>query len=369
MTSYGLTFLAALAGLSSALAQATNTAEPGIDFPALVASRVLFAEEQSALGSGGRVQQPVVEEMFDRLLRALTGRQSVTEAWLSLVSPGQDTVGIKVSSAGRRLSGTRPEVVLAVVRGLRRAGFPRDRIIVWDREREDLLAAGFSEKHPDYTLRWIDEREGFDPEVSTTSPVLGRLIYGDRQFVVRDRENWTSAVFSGQQFSSKSHFARVLTQEVTKVIHIPALQDSFLTGLHGALAGMILPNIDNWRRFTGPPSFGDPHLAELYFSPHIASKVVFTLMDGLFMQYAGGPFPSPAETVENFTLFLSYDPVAIDAVARRFLDEERKLRRLPPLGPLTGYLESAEIMGLGLADEKKIQLREVPRGAPGGGRP
>lgn len=357
---FALLFLGLLAG-GNLRAQSPSTAEPGVDFPSLVASRVLFAEEKSSIGPKGRVQAPVVEDMVQRLLLALTGRHSVTEAWLSLLSPTEDVVGLKVSAAGRGLSGTRLETLLAVVRGLRQAGFSRDRIIVWDRERADLLAAGLRPDHPDYTLRWIDEKDGYDPESSTTSPLLGRLIFGDRQFVVRDQQNWTSGALSGQQFSSKSHFAKVLTQEVTKVIHLPALQDSFLTGLHGALAGMTLPNMDNWRRFTGPPAFGDPHLAEIYALPQISSKVVLTIMDGLFLQYAGGPLPSPAETVENYTLFMSYDPVALDAVARRFLTEERKLRRLPPLLPMTGFLESAEAMGLGLADEKKIQLIEVPR--------
>lgn len=338
---------------------AAPTSEYDGSYPALVGSRVLMATEERALQAGGEFREPVIREMLDRLLLALTGRHSVTEAWLSLVQPG-DVVGIKVSASGRRSGGTRVEAVRAVIAGLRKAGFSRDEIIVWDREKEDLLAAGFSTTARDYTLRWVDVREGYDDEVFATSPLIGQLIWGDFQF--RSRAGELGARGRGSsQYSSKSFFAKVLSKEVTKVIHMPSLQDSFLTGLNGALVGMTLHNLDNWRRFASPPGVGAAYLAETYGHELIAGKVVLTIMDALFLQYAGGPFPSPAETVENFSMLMSYDAVALDAVARELINEARVQRRLPEIEPLTQYIDSAEAMGLGLADLDKIQIREIVR--------
>jgi hypothetical protein len=328
-------------------------------YPALVASRVLVASEQSSVHSSGSVRESVVRQMVDRLLLSLTGRRSVSEAWLSLVQPGE-VVGIKVSVSGGRIGGTRIETVQAVIDGLRAAGFSREQIIVWDREKADLLVAGFSENHPAYTLRWVDAKGGFDHDTFTTSPLIGQLIWGDHQFQDRTGQLGVGGR-AGGQYSSKSHFARVLSDEVTKVIHVPSLQDHFLTGINGALVGMTLHNLDNWRRFASPPGAGAAYLAETYGHELIAGKVVLTIMDGLFLQYAGGPFPSPAETIENFSILMGYDPVALDAVAREFLNEARLARRLPKLEPLTQYIESAEAMGLGLAALDKIQFREIVR--------
>lgn len=335
-------------------------------YPALVASRVLVATEKSSLQTGGVVRESVVREMVERLLLSLTGRRSATEAWLSLVT-ADDVVGIKVSTAGRRSGGTRVETVRAVVAGLRLAGIPRERIIVWDREKEDLLAAGFSTSDPNYVLRWVDRKEGFDEEKFATAPLLGQLIWGDYQFVDNVRQ-LGSGGRGGGQFSSKSFFARVLSRDVTKVIHIPSLQDSFLTGINGALVGMTLHNLDNWRRFASPPGAGSAYLAETYGNEIVAGKVVLTIMDGLYLQYAGGPFPSPAETVENFSLLMSYDPVALDSVAREMINEARLARRLPKINALSEFIESAEAMGLGIANLENIQLREIVR-APRSGTP
>jgi hypothetical protein len=341
-----------------ALATAALQAFDG-SYPALVGSRVLVMTEETVLQQSGQVREPVVREMVDRLLLGLTGRRSVTEAWLSLVQP-EDIVGLKVSVAGGRRGGTRVETVRAVAAGLRQAGLPREQIIVWDRDKDELLAAGFSASDPNYVLRWIDARDGYDKEVFLTAPLLGQLIWGDHQFADRSGQLGGGGR-GGGQFSSKSHFARVLSTEVTKVINIPSLQDSFLAGVNGALVGMTVHNLDNWRRFASPQGVGAAYLAEAYSHELIAGKVVLNLLDGLFLQYAGGPFPSPAETVENFSLFMSYDPVALDAVARELLNEARLQRRLPKVEPLTQYLESAEAMGLGLADLDKVQILEVRR--------
>ena len=138
-----------------------------------------------------------------------------------------------------------------------------------------------------------------------------------------------------------------------------------MTGLNGAIAGMVLFNIDNWRRFTTPPSFGDPYVSEIYAGEMIAGKVILTILDALFLQYAGGPFPNPAQTMENTTIFASYDPVAIDFTARGLLDEARALHRLPSIKSMTGYIESAAAIGLGVAEDPRIQLRRVKR--EGGG--
>jgi len=333
----------------------------GQDEFSIVGSRVLYVMDPHCLEPGGEVRAEAVDRMVNSLLIGLTGRPTATSAWKSLLHE-DEVVGIKVSASGQKASGTRLATVMAVVRGLRAAGFSREQIVVWDRNRQDLLASGFSESSPDYELQWIDPADGYDEESPVSAPILGKLIWGDSKFVPRSQQRFADLAGGTHQLSSQSYVSNVLSRKVTRVIHIPSLQDSFLTGINGALAGMVLHNLDNWRRFTTAPFFGDPYLAEIYATEVISGKVVLTLLDGLFLQFAGGPFPNPAQTVENFTIFASYDPVALDATARRLINEVRAEHRLPDVNSQSGYIESAALLGLGVEGEDKILMRRITDG-------
>jgi uncharacterized protein (DUF362 family) len=128
---------------------------------------------------------------------------------------------------------------------------------------------------------------------------------------------------------------------------------------------MTVGILDNWRRFAKGGGYGDSALAEVYGDERIGKKVVLTLMDGLVLQYAGGPYPSPVNCVAYSTLFASRDPVAIDATALRLLDEQRLLSKMPKASEDGGHVSEAAQQGLGIAEEKMITLKRI--GSGGGG--
>lgn len=321
-------------------------------------SKVFYAMEMSSLRGGGGVNPAVVRRMVDNVVLAATGKKSPAAAWASLVKPA-DRVGIKVAASGGPAGGTRPAVVEAVALGLASAGVPPANILVWDRDLDDLLAAGFSKNNPLYRLGWTGPADGYDKKTIVTAPVLGRLIWGDSQFGRREGSAMADVLGSGEQLSSTSHWSNILSTGVDKIVNIPSLQDSVFTGVNGAVANMTIPNLDNWRRFVRAPDFGDPYVAELYADPMVRDKVVLSLLDGLFLQYAGGPFANPGFVVEHHTVFASRDPVALDATAMRLLDEFRAPAKLPSLEKSTRWLESASILGLGHFEEKSIDLVRV----------
>lgn len=321
-------------------------------------SAVFYAMETASLRAGREANPAVVRRMVDHLVCAATEKNNPAAAWASLVKP-TDRVGIKVAAAGGAVGGTHPAVVDAIAAGLISAGVLPSHIIVWDRNAEDLLAAGFNPKSPLYRLRWTDPATGYDTKAVVTAPVLGRLIWGDSKFGDRGGGSMVDALGTGEQLSSTSHWSKILTGEVDKVINVPSLQDSFHTGLNGALANMALSNLDNWRRFTRPPEHGDPYLAEIYADAMIRDKVVLTILDALLLQYAGGPFSNPGFVVEYHSIFAGKDPVAIDATAVRLLDENRAPAKLPLLEGMTRWLESAASLGLGNFREENIDLVRV----------
>jgi len=316
--------------------------------------KVFYALDLSVLGPDREPDRAIVRRMVDALVRGVTARPSAASAWRTLVSP-TDVVGIKVSTAAGPIGGTKPAVVEAVAAGLREAGIPRERILVWDRNKEDLLTAGFRTNSGLYTLRWINPADGYDKKAQVSAPVLGKLVWGDRAFGILEDQRSADLMDNGEQLSNRSFFAGILSRDVTKVIHIPSATDSFLTGINGALADMTLSNLDNWRRFVRAPDHGDPYLAEIYSDPMIREKVVLTLLDALVLQYAGGPGPNPNFTSDNMAVFASRDPVAIDATLLEMLEELRKQAKLPPLAPMTRYIQSATQLGLGEHSPARIE--------------
>lgn len=300
-----------------------------------------------------------VQYMADSLVMAVTKCSTVPQAWGSLIRPS-DRIGIKVSASGRSVSGTHPAVVEAIARGLMALGVPRNHIIVWDRNLEDLIAAGYTLKSPYYVLRWIDPAEGYDTQNMVSSPVVGKLIWGDSRFGKRKEARLADLLSDGDQLSSQSFYAKILTREVDKIINVPSLADSYLTGIQGALVNMTLQNLDNWRRFT--QGSGASYIAEIYADEVIRPKVVLTVLDGLILQFAGGPYPNPNYTTVKNTLFASLDPVAIDVTAIRLIDAMRILNHLPKCRDMTGYVQSASQMGIGHAEEKDIILKQIGAG-------
>jgi uncharacterized protein (DUF362 family) len=299
-----------------------------------------------------------VRAMVESLVMATTRKRTPAEAWASLVRKS-DIVGIKVAAAPGSMGGTHPAVTRAIAQGLQQAGVPAAHIIVWDRNREDLLNAKYTPDDPDFRLQWVDPTTGYDSKATLTAPVLGRLIWGDSKFGDIKGTRLEDLLPHGEQLSSTSYYASVLSKKVTKVINVPSLCDSYMTGLNGAIANMTLWNVDNWRRFIKEPEFGNPYLAEIYADPMVRDKVVLTIMDGLSLQFAGGPFLNPSFTRPYYTIFASTDAVSIDATAARLIDEYRVLNKLPKIWDVAGHIQAAESMGLGNADEANIEQIRV----------
>jgi len=324
-----------------------------------IPSVVWFALDQGAMGPGMTPRQAVISRMVAGLVCAVTGKADPNSAWHSLVKPGEK-VGIKVSTLPGPVGGTHPEIARAVVEGLVAAGINPNDIIVWDRRREDLVQAGY-DKVPGLNLRWIEKGGGFDSRAVVSSAAIGQLVYGDLTFK-ESRNSLSEILGPTAQLSNESHLPVLLSREIDKVINIPSLCDSYNTGVFGALAGMTIGILDNNRRFGKGDGYGDSALASVYADERIGRKVALTIMDGMALQYAGGPYPSPVNCVSYGALFASRDPVAIDATALRLIDEQRQLSSMPKASEDGGHVKEAEANGLGNAEQKMVRMRRIGLG-------
>jgi uncharacterized protein (DUF362 family) len=310
----------------------------------------------------------VVRRMVNDLVMTATGEPTVASAWGSLVKPS-DVVGIKVCTNGAPLFSSHPAVVNAIVAGLAEAGVPSQNIVVWDREEHLLKVAGFQARSAGYRLMWSEGN--YDPKAVLTSPISGKLIYGDLLFMAKMPDTLREELKEDpvekdkkrprttDNLSDESHLSSVLSRVVTKVINVPVLSDNVYCGLSGALFNMTIQNLDNWRRLIQDPVNGDPSIPEAYADPRVGDKVVFQVMDGLIALYAGAPIGDANYAVHYGTLYASKDPVAIDAVALQRIDEWRIRAQMGPAAQGAKYLQTAFSYGLGNADLSKIEVVDV----------
>src|SRR6266576_2532210 len=300
----------------------------------------------------------VVREMVNRLVLAATGQSDVAKAWATLVSP-DDKIGIKISAAGGELFTTHHDIVNAIVDGLAAAGHSRNSIIVWDRSLGGIKGAGYRPGTDGYQLQAIAPRDGYDAKTVLSAPLLGKLVWGDFDYT----GDITKVPFLSdtENTSNVSHFSKILSNDVTKIINVPVMSVSETNGIAGCIYNMTIPNIDNWRRFAQGSRFGAESLAEIYSNPLIAKKVVFNLMDGLIAQYAGGPQPQPGYAIHYATLYASKDPVALDAVALKYFEQWRTRTGLPAIGPLAAYVGYASQIGLGNSAPNRIEVKNIGR--------
>jgi len=314
---------------------------------------IVYAARDPAAIKDYHTNPAVVRGMVNRLVLAVTGQPDLARAWGSLVAP-DDKIGIKISAAGGELFTTHRDIVNAVVDGLVAAGHARDSIIVWDRSLGGIKEAGYRPDKEGYQIKSIAPRDGYDPKAMFTAPLSGRLIWGDLEF--RSDRGAVPLMSDQDVTSDDSHFARILSGEVTKVINIPVMSDSATCGIAGCLYNMTLPNIDNWRRFSSS-RWGNTAIAEIYRMPIVGQKVVLNIMDGLVAQYAGAPRPEPNFAVHHATILASKDPVAIDALSVRQLGEWRAKARFAPIAPLAQHVQAAGQLRIGNAEV--IELRNV----------
>jgi uncharacterized protein (DUF362 family) len=348
--------LAALFLLATSLAHAQQAPAPT---PAPKPSRsvVFVAHDPDAL-DGFRPDPKLVRIMVDRLVMAATGEGDLAKAWGSLVGPN-DKIGIKIAATGGPIFTTHREVVNAIVDGLVEAGHSRSSIIVWDRSLARIKEAGYRPGEEGYQMKDIPPKTGYDEKAQFTAPLLGTLIWGDLEY--RKELGTLDPLGESQNTSNLSHIAKILSQDVTKVINVPVMSNTEMNGIAGCLYNMSVPNIDNWRRFAQGNRFGATSVAEIYSHPLIGQKVVLNIVDGLVAQYAGGPESQPLYSEKYATLYASKDPVALDSIILKKLEEWREKGGVPKIGDMADYIKAAAYGGLGNAAPEKIDIRNVGR--------
>ncbi len=335
---------AALAGLGRpARLQAQAALTTGNLWP----GRVAEIYNRGAVDSSGSLQPDRVREMVDRALLELTGQKSVAEAWAQIL-PGlgpEDAVGIKVNVINPKLP-THPEVVAAVVAGLKAIGVKENNILIWDRASNGALG---SFPKSGYTIN-----EG---------PAGVRCLGTDHEKVGWNSEIKARVPSVNQEFP----VSRLAAEMVKYTINVPVLKDHGTPGITYTLKNYygcipladapLLAKAKIPRMHTGN---GNPQIAELYNNPVFRDKTRLHLGDALLISHLSGPGGPP--TGAAYTIHASTDPVALDALGLEIIDQKRKDSGLEPAAKRAGYIAAAAKLGLGRAERSQMDLRQVKLG-------
>jgi uncharacterized protein (DUF362 family) len=288
-------------------------------------SRVVQIRSPLVITDGGGIDIDILHQMIETGLNALSGAGDYGEYLQTVFSPG-DVIGLKVNGLAGPGMSTRAEVVNTVSSLLKEAGRPLKKQIIWDRFDRELTALGFT--------------------VNTNGS--GPLCFGTDHRGVGYSQNLVSNGKVGGLLS------KLLVDYCDTIINIPVLKDHGIAGITCALKNHY-GSIHNPNKYHDNAC--DPYIADLNSLEQIRSKQRLIVVDALKVQYHGGPAYHPQWAANYGGIMLGSDPVAMDAVGYKIVEDLRKSSGLETLKgtrrePI--YIKRAADYGLGEAE--KIDL-------------
>src|SRR5690606_30380560 len=129
--------------------------------------------------------------------------------------------------------------------------------------------------------------------------------------------------------------------------NLPMLTDMQVTGISGALLNVSLWNVTNRDRFFASPANASVAAAEIAAIPELQRGWVLTILPLYQYQYIGGPSFNANYLGGQSRILASIDPVALDAMALKFINDARKKAGFDELSTSIGIITFAESLGLG----------------------
>jgi hypothetical protein len=288
-------------------------------WPATATSRVVVVRH-SGVWAGPAPDPDLVLQMLDAGISTLTGVPDVLAVWRTLFDPGEQVL-LKVNCIAYG-GPTQPAVTYGVAQRLRDVGLAAENILIFDRRDNELAAVGYTLNEGGPGIQCHGSR-GEGSGAALTQAIVRFYQELDACDAIVNIPTPKQHSGAGVSVSLKNHYGSV---------NRPA-------ALHG-----------NWC---------DPAIAELNAQPTVRDKT--RLIVGAALNVSPGDWNQPGR--EN-ALLVSFDPVALDTVARDILVRHRQAMGLDTGRLVEGarHLGTAQSLGLGATDAGLIDLREVVLG-------
>ena len=255
-------------------------------------------------------------------------------------------------------------VLRSVIEGLNEAGVTNSNIIVFNRYEEEA--------------RWLASTNGcrkafisMRPRIAYTETQLDMEGYDENHYMemalIKPGDSPTD------MHVRRSYVAKIVTQQVNKVINLPVLKHHQSAGVTITLKNMSHGCVNNVNRSHLTPTNNacGMFIPSVVSLPVFREKFVLHIVDAVKASYHGGPPGKPRFMWEPKTMFFGTDPVALDKTGLKVIDAKRAEvgmtsialskpdRRESLLECQVEHIEIAGMLQLGMFDDDKINVKRI----------
>lgn len=323
-----------------AIGKSLTAAPPKGFVPMAVPGRIVKVEKKGDFASFMQPNQlwpkpEVAKQMLERAMTEFTGKPNLVEAMKRFIHK-DDIVAIKVNGISGQKGYTMAvnfELILPVVEAVIGVGVPAENITVYEQFPTFLMGTRVSVK-------------GYDLPEGVKTATHNNLDHKMPEIRVYQR--------------IKTKYCTTLLQS-TAVIDMTQIKDHGVCGYTGTMKNITHGSINNPHDHHA--HLASPQIAMLYNHPIVTSRVRLHITDGFKIIYDRGPLDrDPKNRVPHGSVYVSTDPVAMDRIGWKVIDDARTERGLKTLAGVKRepkYIKTAGELGLGEFDMNKIRMKEI----------
>ena len=293
-----------------------------------------------AKGSFKDIMQPnqlwpkpeVARRLLEKAMMEFTGAPSLVESMKRFIHKG-DVVAIKPNGIAGQKGHTMAvnfELILPVVEAVLAIGVPAERITVY-------------EQYPSFLIG--------------TRTNVGKWKLPAGVLTTTHNNNDMAMPFVRIYQGIPTQYCRTFT-DATAVIDMTMIKDHGICGYTGTMKNITHGNVNNPQDHHAHAA--SPQIAMLYNHPVVTSRVRLHITDAFKIMDDRGPLDKdPRARIPHGAVYVSTDPVSMDAIGWDVVERSRKARRLPTLTEARReprYIKTAADLGLGVFDRNDIRL-------------
>lgn len=274
------------------------------------------------------------------------------------LNPGvKRRVGLKVYTNSGSGIATPVPLVQAVIKSLLKRGYRREEIFLLDLNETRLRQSGFIPilskgegiHFEGVPVKVLDRNELYDPVWFYESALYPKGGMPYPPDVLGPYEK-----IPGRE-ERKSYLPKPLLTDVDFWVNMPVAMDHPALGVSGAIGNATLWNISNRERFFFSASNAPIAAAEIAAIPEIVASLAVTIMPLECYQFVGGPVFNSLYTRSERRLWMSVNPVILDALVLERINLHRNNTGFQNLGANLPLLHFAESLGLGTGNTRRVR--------------
>ncbi|HRJ47679.1 MAG TPA: DUF362 domain-containing protein [Opitutaceae bacterium] len=278
-----------------------------------------------------------------------------------LVPGAKGKVGLKIYADSGPGMATPIPLVKAVISALVRRGFEPQNVFLVGLNQLRLRMTGYlpslvsgDSPFKGHQVYVLESGKFYDPVWFYDSPLPERF-----NPIFAEARAGAAAEAADKDEDRKSFLATPLFLDADFWINLPVYTDHPTLGINGALVNATLWNASNTSRFFRSPASAPAAVAEMSAIPELRETWAFSIVSLQHYQFVGGPYFNSLYSVSEPVLWLSRDPVMLDALMLERINRQRRLTGFKPVSEDIRTLEFAEMLGVGSTQTAAVRKLRV----------